>query len=82
MDRSTYDSLPLGSILTVTSPCPSCGRRGGVEVTIKMIARRPGTFSLSGTGMKAPARKGAIYHCSLCGATGPASPKEDDSAVV
>ena len=75
MTREEYDALPLGSVLSSTSACPSCGQRGKVDITIVLVAAPLGTFSLSGTGMKVPARKGAQFTCGGCGATGSAGPK-------
>lgn len=73
MRREEYDALPVGSVCTVTSACPECGMRGGIDVMIVLIRDDGG---LSGSQMKVPMHKGAVYHCRHCGARGPAAPKD------
>lgn len=77
MDRETLEALPIGSTFTVGSACPSCATRDVVEVTVKLIAKKLGTFSLAGAQMKFPASRGYVFTCTNCGATGPAGPKEE-----
>jgi hypothetical protein len=75
MTEEEYDALPVGSVLATTSACPSCGKRGVVELTVVFEAEPLGTWSLAGGQMKFPVRKGARYLCTACGASDMSEPK-------
>lgn len=59
----------------VRAACPSCGKQNVIDVRQVMRLQPPGTFSLAGVQMKAPARIVWVYKCSACGAEGAAAPK-------
>lgn len=61
----------------VGTACPKCGTRDVVDVRQVLRLQKPGTFSLAGVQVKAPAALAWEYRCSACGATGSAEPRHD-----
>lgn len=48
------------------TPCPKCSKVGGLFISIKLIAKPLGTFSLAGAQVKASAYQAPVLECSLC----------------
>lgn len=56
--------------------CPKCKTRDVVDVRQVFRLQKPGTFSLAGMQLKAPATLAWEYRCSACGAGGSAEPAD------
>jgi len=47
-------------------PCPQCGAQGTITVSMQLVAKPLGTWSLPGSQMKAVCQTKAVLECSDC----------------